>query len=84
MPTFQTLQPFRNDMQAVVLETCPKVKEVYQALKPYGKPLMTGSGACVFIGFEQKGEAEAVYNRISKKYEAYCVEGLEAHPLLDR
>lgn len=84
MPTFQTLQPFRNDMQAVVLETYPEVKEVYQALKPYGKPLMTGSGACVFIGFEQKGEAEAVYNRISKKYEAYCVEGLEAHPLLDR
>lgn len=83
MPTFQSLQPFRNDMQAVVLEEYPEVSEAYDKLRQYGKPLMTGSGACLFIGFDSQKDAEAVYSQVSKEYEASCVEGLARHPLLD-
>ncbi|UOO81431.1 4-(cytidine 5'-diphospho)-2-C-methyl-D-erythritol kinase [Uruburuella testudinis] len=83
MPTFQTVQPFRNDMQAVVLEAYPEVLQVYEKLKQYGSPLMTGSGACLFISFQMQKDAQAVYSRISNEYKAYCVEGLARHPLLD-
>ena len=83
MPTFQSLQPFRNDMQAVVLDAYPEVLEAYQKLGKYGKALMTGSGACLFVAFDAETDAEAVYSRISNEYEAYCVEGIDRHPLLD-
>lgn len=81
MPSFQSLQPFRNDMQAVVFEEYPEVSKAYKALEKLGKTLMTGSGACLFTAFKNKGEAVAAFGRISKSYEAYCVMGLSGHPL---
>lgn len=83
MPTFQTLQPFRNDMQAVVFQEYPEVLQAYQTLQQYGNPLMTGSGACLFLRFKTEEEAESVYRQVSNIYEAYCVKGLHQHPLFD-
>lgn len=82
MPTFQSLQPFRNDMQAVVLDEYPEVAKAYQYLSAFGNALMTGSGACLFIACDNGQEAENIYRQVSKVYEAYCVEGLSIHPLL--
>nr|WP_233568255.1 4-(cytidine 5'-diphospho)-2-C-methyl-D-erythritol kinase [Neisseria chenwenguii] len=81
MPSFQTLQPFQNDMQAVVFEEYPEVWQAYLDLSAYGNALMTGSGACVFVSAESKEKAENIYRQVSEKYEAYCVEGLGVHPL---
>ena len=83
MPTFQNIQPFRNDMQAVVLETYPEVLKAYQTLQQYGLPLMTGSGACLFISCKQLQEAQTIYNQVSQKYQTYLVGGLLQHPLFD-
>ncbi|WP_434802992.1 4-(cytidine 5'-diphospho)-2-C-methyl-D-erythritol kinase [Neisseria montereyensis] len=82
MPSFESLQPFRNDMQEVVFQEYPEVLKVYKQLEPFGKTLMTGSGSCLFISFENKEEALAAYRQISDICEAYCVEGLIRHPLL--
>ncbi|WP_107726457.1 4-(cytidine 5'-diphospho)-2-C-methyl-D-erythritol kinase [Neisseria weaveri] len=81
MPTFQAIQPFRNDMQAVVLENYPEVLEVFKYLKSFGKPLMTGSGSCLFLSFSSRQEAKTVYSQVSNIYETYCVEGLSLHPM---
>lgn len=81
MPTFQALKPFQNDMQAVVFEEYPEVWKAYQDLSVYGHTLMTGSGACVFTAINSPEEAENIYRQVSKKYEAYCVEGLSIHPM---
>lgn len=81
MPTFQALKPFQNDMQAVVFEEYPEVWKAYQDLSVYGHVLMTGSGACVFTAVNAPEEAENIYRQVSKKYEAYCVEGLSIHPM---
>lgn len=83
MPSFQNLQPFRNDMQAVVFQEYPEVLAAFEKLSPYGKPLMTGSGACVFAAFDSKEEAYNLFWQISEEYQAYCMEGLAVHPLLD-
>lgn len=81
MPSFQSLQPFRNDMQAVVFQEYPAVSEAYRVLEKLGKTLMTGSGACLFATFDSEDEAAAAFGQISENYEAYCVKGLTRHPL---
>ena len=80
MPTFQNIQPFRNDMQAVVLAEYPEILHTYQTLQQYGSPLMTGSGACLFISFTDIQQAQAVYSQVSQNHQSYLVEGLEHHP----
>ncbi|OSI13510.1 4-(cytidine 5'-diphospho)-2-C-methyl-D-erythritol kinase [Neisseria canis] len=82
--SFQALQPFRNDMQSVVFEEYPQVFTAFEDLKVHGSdPLMTGSGACVFIAVSTKEKAEIICKEVSKKYQAFCVEGLTQHPLFD-
>ena len=81
MPTFQSLQPFQNDMQAVVFQEYPEVWKAYVELSEYGYALMTGSGACLFIASTSHQEANTIYQQVSQSYEAYCVEGLDIHPL---
>ena len=83
MPTFLGLQPFRNDMQTVVFDEYPEVHSAYQTLKKFGQPLMTGSGACVFIAFAQHEEAKRAYLEISNLYQAFLVENLTNHPMVD-
>lgn len=83
MPTFLSLQPFRNDMQAVVLEEFPQVAQAFQALSQYGQAQMTGSGACVYLALSDKNQAEAVYRKMAQDYQSYCVAGLSQHPLLN-
>lgn len=81
MPTFQSLQPFRNDMQAVVFQEYSEVWKAYLEMSKYGSALMTGSGSCVFVPFLTRQDAENTYQQVSQLYEAYCVEGLDLHPL---
>ncbi|OFN24506.1 4-(cytidine 5'-diphospho)-2-C-methyl-D-erythritol kinase [Neisseria sp. HMSC077D05] len=81
MPTFHSLQPFRNDMQAVVFQEYPEVWKAYCELSKYGSALMTGSGACIFLSTDNQQEANNIYQQVSQSYEAYCVEGLNIHPL---
>lgn len=81
MPTFQSLQPFRNDMQAVVFQEYPEVWKAYCELSKYGPTLMTGSGACIYLSMDSQQEANNIYQQVLQSYEAYCVEGLDSHPL---
>lgn len=83
MPSFQSLQPFRNDMQAVVLKEYAAVATAFKMLQAYGKPRLTGSGACLFLEFDSQKDAEAAYKPVSLTHQAYCVRGLARHPLFD-
>jgi len=65
MPTFQSLQPFRNDIQAVVFQEYPEVWKVYCKLSEYGSALMTGSGACIFLSTDSQQEANNIYQQVS-------------------
>ncbi|WP_373753271.1 4-(cytidine 5'-diphospho)-2-C-methyl-D-erythritol kinase, partial [Neisseria weixii] len=83
MPTFLSLQPFRNDMQAVVLKEFPQVAQAVNVLSQYGQARMTGSGACVFLSLSEKSQAKAICHRMAEIYQSYCVAGLSQHPLLN-
>ena len=68
-------------MQAVVFQEYPEVWKAYVELSQYGCTLMTGSGACLF--YSKCISSKSKYNLPtgSQLYEAYCVEGLDIHPL---
>lgn len=83
MRILETTQQRRNALQPVVSELYPAVNEVLSELKKYGSPLMTGSGACVFLECQSKEEADKVYQAMSAKYKGFVAEGLNSHPLLD-
>lgn len=80
-PTFQNLQPFHNDMQAVVLEEYPPVKQAFMQLEPFGKPIMTGSGACLFLRFNTEQEAKETAQRLPENLNTQIARGLTQHPL---
>lgn len=73
----------KNDMQDVVVNKYPEVAEALNELNQFGYSIMTGSGSCVFLTCDSKVEAEKVFQVISNKFEAYCVQGLAQHMLLD-
>ncbi|KUM03958.1 4-(cytidine 5'-diphospho)-2-C-methyl-D-erythritol kinase [Chromobacterium subtsugae] len=83
MRILETTQQRRNDLQNVVSGMFPAVNEVLSELRKYGSPLMTGSGACVFMEFKSKDEADKVYRVLSEKYQGFVAQGLDVHPLFD-
>lgn len=80
-PSFEHLQPFRNDMQDIVLKKYHQINEVYCTLKNYGQARITGSGACVFLDFACEEEARAVVQKLPKHWQFVCVPLLSEHPL---
>lgn len=79
---FQTATGLRNDMQSVVLSEYPEIKHIFTYLQQYGEPRMTGSGSCLFLSFDTQRDAQVVYQEVSHAHQAYCVVGLNQHPLL--
>jgi 4-diphosphocytidyl-2-C-methyl-D-erythritol kinase len=83
MRILETTQQRRNELQQVVSGLYPAVNEVLSELKKYGSPLMTGSGACVFLECQSKEEADKVYQAMSVNIRDLLQKGLNSHPLLD-
>lgn len=81
-PTFENLQPFRNDMQATVFQAYPEVKQAHQALLALGAALMTGSGSCVFVPQRSLQEAKHNAQKLPENSTIYCVNQIERHPVL--
>lgn len=71
----------QNDLQAVVTEKYPAVKQVLNRLSEYGSPLMTGSGACVFLELANEDQANQVFQSLSGEMAVYVAKGLAAHPV---
>ncbi len=73
----------QNDLQPVVAEIYPAVKQVLNRLSEYGSPLMTGSGACVFLELANEDQANKVFHSLSGEMTVYVAKGLKAHPVAD-
>lgn len=73
----------QNDLQSVVTAMYPAVNEALNRLSEYGSPLMTGSGACVFLELASENQAKTVFQSLSKDMVGFVAKGLAAHPLYD-
>lgn len=72
----------RNDLQPVVCEMFPQVKQAIDWLALYGDAKMTGSGACVFAEFNSQHEAQSVLESVPAEFKGVVARGLDQHPML--
>jgi len=79
----------KNDCESLVLAFYPVVKEVLNWLREQAdvlpecvaKTRMTGTGACVFAGFQTKEAAMQVYEQLPEHWQAFVAKGLNISPL---
>jgi len=81
--SFSADGPNRNDLEPVVCGLHPVVARHLEWLRQFGPAMLTGSGACVFAGFENRDEAQAVHARLPVSMTGFVARGLERHPLCD-
>jgi 4-diphosphocytidyl-2-C-methyl-D-erythritol kinase len=72
----------RNDCQDLVRRLHPEVDDVLSWLSAFAEPRLTGTGACVFAGFEQEAEARAVLDQLPDQWTAVVARGLNRSPVL--
>lgn len=81
-----------NDCEALVAAKYPEIKTVIEWMKRYSdthsgcivRTRMTGTGACVFAGFETEQDAREVQLQIPPGQVAFVAKGLNQSPLLKR
>lgn len=71
----------RNDLEPVVCRRYPQVAHHLEWLRQYGDARMTGSGACVFCGFETEAQARQLLSELPAGMRGFVARGLDRHPL---
>ena len=72
---------FRNDLELAVTARYPQVRRHLEWLAKHGEARMTGSGACVFAGFDSPEAAQRVLRELPAGMKGFVAQGLERHPL---
>jgi 4-diphosphocytidyl-2-C-methyl-D-erythritol kinase len=72
---------FRNDLEPVVTARFPPVREHLEWLARHGNARMTGSGSCVFAGYESREAAQRVLDQLPGSMTGFVARGLTHHPL---
>ena len=70
-----------NDCEFVVRELYPEVSEAIDWLNQFAVARMTGTGACIFAGFDKQQQAESVYEKLPQGWEGFVAKGLNNSPL---
>ena len=70
-----------NDCESVVRNLYPQVAEALDWLGQFADARMTGTGSCIFAGFDQQQQAESVYEKLPQGWEGFVVKGLNKSPL---
>jgi 4-diphosphocytidyl-2-C-methyl-D-erythritol kinase len=78
---FDSRSGFRNDLEPVVAARFPAVSRYLAWLREHGEARMTGSGSCVFAGYDSREAAQRVLDLLPAAMEGFIAQGLERHPL---
>jgi 4-diphosphocytidyl-2-C-methyl-D-erythritol kinase len=73
-----------NDLEPVVAARFPAVREHLEWLAKKGQARMTGSGGCVFAGFDSRDAAQGVIDALPAPMIGFVAQGLAHHPLLEK
>jgi 4-diphosphocytidyl-2-C-methyl-D-erythritol kinase len=79
-----SLQPGRNDCEAVALIMYPELKTVVRDLSAWGQPFMSGTGSTFFLSFDDKKTAINAASELECRYNIRLVSGVDRSYLLDR
>lgn len=80
--SFSTEPPV-NDLEPLVCREYPEVGRYLAWLRRFAPALMSGSGACVYAGFENEAAARAVLASLPADMKGFVARGLDRHPLHD-
>ncbi len=70
-----------NDCEPIAKALYNEVAEALDWLERYGKSQMTGTGACVFVGFNDFETAQSVLNQKPKNWQGFLAQGKNISPL---
>ena len=70
-----------NDCESVVKDLYQEVAEALDWLGQFAVAKMTGTGSCVFAGFDKQQQAESVYEKLPQGWEGFVAKGLNNSPL---
>lgn len=73
-----------NDCESVVKKLYQEVAEALDWLGQFAVAKMTGTGSCVFAGFDKQQQAESVYEKLPQGWEGFVAKGLNHSPLQTR
>jgi 4-diphosphocytidyl-2-C-methyl-D-erythritol kinase len=73
----------RNDCEAVVRARYPAVAAALDWLKTRGGGRLTGTGGCVFAGFEDEVRARALLEELPAQWSGFVARGLSHSPPFD-
>jgi len=73
-----------NDCESVVRNLYPEVAKALDWLGQFAEAKMTGTGSCLFAGFDKQQQAESIYEKLPQGWEGFVVKGLNHSPLLTR
>ena len=71
----------RNVCEDVVLKHYPPVAKVFDWLTKFAQPRMTGTGACVFVSFDSKSQAQRVVDSLPEKWQGFVAKACNESPL---
>ena len=72
---------FTNDLEDIAVSRYPQVRSHLQWLRQFGEARMTGSGGCVFAGFDSREAAQGVIDALPATMQGFIAQGLMQHPL---
>lgn len=70
-----------NVCEQVVKQRYPAVANALNWLAQYAPPRMTGTGACVFAGFETQRQAQQVVENLPSNWQGFVAKGCNRSPL---
>lgn len=71
----------QNDCSDTVKKLHIEVRQALEELAEYGQARLTGTGACVFVQFDNQASANTVYNKLKSNRQVYITRGLAISPL---
>ena len=72
-----------NAIQPLVTELYPEVKEALEFLSQYGKAMLTGTGSCVFLTFDNEREVRKISALCKQRWLTLEARGLNRSPLYE-
>ena len=72
-----------NDLQAVVVERFPSVRNALNWLGNFAPARMTGSGACVFAALDSRDAAESILRQCPDDFKGFVAKGVNNRPTLN-
>lgn len=72
-----------NVFLPLVLKEYPEVKQAYDWLAEFAEPRLTGTGSAIFARFEEKTQAESVWQKRPEKLNGFIAKSLANSSLFD-